>query len=448
MTEMKNLKRTIQKFNKSETHLVVSDYPFASEKGEKNHGIAWYTKQLIEPMARNFNEKFVVLAEKTGLNDELQLFQEGKILVLRIFDHKKPRLFPQILSWLHIFNQVSDISVHSEFCANGGVSNMAFLLPFLFLIRLTSRKITFFAHNVVTDLRFVSGHLDLGENWKIPVLNWLVRIYYKILSLLVSRFIVMDEVVKNRLETMVGEKEIIVSPFWIKSHQLSFSQTKAKKILGFKKNDFLMLCPFFISHYKGSDWIVKTVKKLKGKGLRLVLAGGPAYSLKEKPQYRKYYQSLCLSASQDKRIKITGYVPEKKVSLYFTAADLVVLPYRGLIGGSGTLTHALSYGKPFAISSLMAELLSSHDTKLLMAELGLTESDLSFAYNQEDFGRFLVNLKQTKLLKRLTAFSERLAKTRGYQKLLGDCYNKLYAPHQGEFKKNVALAAEPFYTQA
>lgn len=443
---MKNLTRTIQKFNQSETHLVVSDYPFASLKGEKNHGIAWYTKELIEPMAKNFNEKFVVLAEKTGFDDEPQLFQKGKILVLRIFDHKKPRLFPQILRSLLVFNQISDISVHSEFCANGGISNMALLLPFLFLIRLTNRKITFFAHNVVTDLRFVSGHLSLGSDWKIPVLNWLVRIYYLILSLLVTRFVVMDEVIKNRLKGLVGEKEIIVSPFWVKSHRLPFNQVKAKEILGFKKSDFLLLCFGFISHYKGSDWIVKTIKKLSGKNLRLVLAGGPAYSLKEKASYRKYYQNLCLSASQDKRIKITGFIPEKEVGLYFTAADLIVLPYRGLIGGSGTLTHALAYGKPFILSGLMAELLTSKDIKPIMTDLGLTESNLTFAYNQEGFGNLLLDLKQTKSIKKLTAFSKRLAKVRSYQKLLGDCYNKLYAP-QGEVKKNVALAIKPFYSQ-
>ena len=444
---MKNLNKIIKEFNQVETHLVVSDYPFASEKGEKNHGIAWYTKQLIEPMAKNFGEKFVVLAEKTNLGDEPELLQEGRILVLRIFDHKKPRLFPQILRWLLIFNHIGDVSVHSEFCANGGISNMALLLPFLFLIRLTGKKITFFTHDVVTDLRFVSGHLDLGEDWKVPVLNWLVRIYYKTLSLIVSRFVVMDEVVKNRLRTMVGEKEIVVSPFWVKSHRLAISPTKAKKILGFKKNDFLLLSFGFISHYKGSDWIAKTVKKLRGKNLKLVLAGGPAYSLKEKSSYRKYYQDLSQIINQDKRVTITGFIPEKKIGLYFTAADLVVLPYRGLIGGSGTLTHALSYGKPFILSNLMAELLKSQDIQKVLINLNLTEKNLTFSYNQEGFSQIIRQLENPASLEKLAIFSQELAKERSFKKLIEGCYNQLYAPKK-DFVSNSAASGEPSFIQA
>ena len=444
---MKNFKKIIEQFNKPETHLVVSDYPFASKKGEKNHGIAWYTKELIEPIAKNFNEKFVVLAEKTDFGDQPQLFTQNRVLVLRIFDHKKPRLFPQILRWLMIFNKINDVSVHSEFCANGGIRNMVLLLPFLFLIRLAGRKITFFAHNVVTDLSFVSDHLNLGTGWKIPVLNWLVKIYYKILSLLVSRFVVMDEVVKNRLRTMVGKKEIIVNPFWVKPHRVGVNQEKAKKILGFKKNDFLMLCFGFISHYKGSDWIVKTVKKLNRKNLKLLLAGGPAYSLKEKPLYREYYQKLCQLVKQDKRIQITGFVPEDKVVLYFTAADLVVLPYRGLIGGSGTLIHALSYRKPLILSNLMAELLKSHDIQKIFADLNLTEENLTFAYNLEDFSRILKELENPSSLRKLAVFSQKLAKEKSFQKLIEDCYNKLYAP-QKDFVSNLALSGKPSFIQA
>ena len=40
-----------------------------------------------------------------------------------------------------------------------------------------------------------------------------------------------------------------------------------------------------------------------------------------------------------------------------TSADLVVLPYRGFMGSSGSLSQALSYGKPFMVSSKMQEIL-------------------------------------------------------------------------------------------
>jgi hypothetical protein len=49
------MKINFEEFNNENTHLIISDYPETTGSGEKNHGIAWYTKQLVEPLADNYN---------------------------------------------------------------------------------------------------------------------------------------------------------------------------------------------------------------------------------------------------------------------------------------------------------------------------------------------------------------------------------------------------------
>jgi len=53
----------IQKFNHPDTVLVISGWPESSKHGQNNYGIAWYTKETVEPIANRYGQKFVILAE-------------------------------------------------------------------------------------------------------------------------------------------------------------------------------------------------------------------------------------------------------------------------------------------------------------------------------------------------------------------------------------------------
>ncbi len=292
----KSIKSLIKDFNDEDTILVISDYPEKSKKGEKNHGMAWYTKSIIEPMARNYKSKFIVLGEK-GTDNEPRLYVNDRILVLRVFDQKHPALFPIILRWLLIFDKVKYIQVHSEFCTNGGIKNFMLLLPFMILIKATRRHITYFSHNVVTDLGFIAKHLGLKDNpLKLFIYTFGLRTLYRMLGLIVDRFVVMDQVIFDRLSLFVKPSKMILNPFWIDRPSSPIKPRAARAELGIKKDEFVLLYFGFVSYYKGADWLINTVrtlrKKDKFKKIKLIVAGGEAFSLKDQAHYKRYYKRL------------------------------------------------------------------------------------------------------------------------------------------------------------
>ncbi|HUD43961.1 MAG TPA: glycosyltransferase [Patescibacteria group bacterium] len=479
---MKNL---IKQFNSPETFMIISDYPEINKKGEKNYGIAWYTKKLIEPLSKQFGNRFIVLAEKANDNRP-KLHEKNKILVLRVFDQKHPFLFPRILKWMFKFNKVTNIHVHSEFCTNGGMKNFILTIPFFLLIKLTGKHITYFSHNVVLELNSIAPHLGLKKNsLKLKTINLGLHYYYRILGLMVDKFVVMDEVMAKRLKLFVKEDKILLHPFWVEPAK-SMNKQKAREIInkkfltkfshvipaprpsealreggkaGIQKNkdwildqvqndnginpdDFVLLYFGFLTYYKGADWLIKTVKQLRKQKqfqkLHLILAGGEAYSLKDKAYYKKYYKSLLREIKDDPNIQITGFVAEKDIATYFSAADAVAFTYRGLIGGSGSLTLTLAHHKPFILSERMQELVLDKDIISACKINHIQPSDLIFSYTADSLAEKLIQLQNPVFRQKLTRVAISIAEARSKPKLLNNCYNQLYAtnsipaqPHKG-----------------
>jgi glycosyltransferase involved in cell wall biosynthesis len=370
------------------------------------------------------------LAEK-GNENKPETYENGKILVLRVFDKKHFSLFPQILKMLLIFNKIKKVDVHSEFCANGGVKNLILLLPFLFLIRAKGCKVTYFAHNVVSELNTLAPHLGFEKKSLLfKTLNFGLKYYYKTLSLLVNRFVVMDEVIYNRLAEMVSPKMISLNPFWIEPKNPRISQKIARQKLNLGKDEFTLLYFGFITYYKGADWIIKAVKKLRSenrfKKISLILAGGQAYSLKDNPYYQEFYKNLLQLVKNDKHIRISGFVAEKDLPTYFKAADLVIFPYRGIMGASGSLSHAISYQKPFILSDKMGLITNSADFKPLLTTNALNTKAITFSHNYKSFANLINRLQDKNELKKIQNISKGLAVSRNIANMMNICYKNLY----------------------
>lgn len=439
------MKKLIKQFNTSGTRLVISDWPEKTKKGEKNYGIAWYTKEILEPLAQEYGQRFVVLAER-AIDNSPKTYCNGKILVLRVFDQKHPTLFPRILTWLSIFNRIKRVDIHSEFCTNGGVKNFILLLPFMLLIKLAGKHITYFSHNVVTSLTSIAPHLGYNpKSIQINVLNIGLKLFYKFLGIIVDRFVVMDEVIQKRLCLFVDPKKVYLFPFWTDQKPGNFSRKKARALLGIKEKETLLLYFGFITYYKGADWLVRTVKSLKRQrkllNVKLILAGGEAYSLKEKAYYKKFYLDLVDSVAFNKNILITGFIPEQDIEKYFKASDVVVFPYRGLIGSSAVLSHAFNYKKPFILSRGMGEVLKNKGIKDSFKRSGLFTDDIIFDWSEKSFGKALRFATSRKTSKHFSAALNGIAESRKKSNLLEDCYTQLYANKESRFFGQPALSS-------
>lgn len=414
----------VKQFNQPDTHLVISHWP---TKTGNFDGIATYTKDTVEKLAAYSQDKFVVLAE----GQEFALEKVNKnILVVRAFDEKHLRLYPRILSWLNHFDLIKEVTIHSEFCASGGPSLRLLMVPFLGLIKLAGRKITFYAHNVVTDFVNFAPHFGKQKDDRM-IKFWAFgyKAYLAMTSLFVDKFVVLEEVIRKRLQPLVGKKEIVVHPHWIASVSQKISKKQARRALGLEPSKKVVVSFGFVTYYKGADFLADFAKWThQNKQLeqtQFVLAGGQAYSLQDKDYYREYYASIEKTAAYLPNLILTGFLKEEDVALWLSAADLVVFPYRNLMGGSGALQQALVHGKPVMLSKEMA------------GGMGIKDKQVIFTHQNQVLSQKINRFfSETNYHSEVKTFSKNLASKLAIEKLIADHYKDVYATAKGDFSYN------------
>jgi len=114
------------------------------------------------------------------------------------------------------------------------------------------------------------------------------------------------------------------------------------------KDDFVILSFGLIRKYKGTPYLIRAFEQLPPKILeksRLLIVGEIWEDRKE------LLDQIKASPFHDKITLIDEYVPDEKVNLYFSAADVVVLPY--LRASQSGIAHiAMSFGKPVVVSEV------------------------------------------------------------------------------------------------
>ena len=121
---------------------------------------------------------------------------------------------------------------------------------------------------------------------------------------------------------------------------------KAKKIL--KLDNRIVISVFgYIQAFKNYELVFDILNYLPHNYFLLCIGG---YRVEEDKKY--YDKILCLS-KKNKNSLVTGYIDEKKLSLYFAVSDFVLFPYE-CTTQSGALAQALSYQKICLTSDLPA----------------------------------------------------------------------------------------------
>jgi len=98
-------------------------------------------------------------------------------------------------------------------------------------------------------------------------------------------------------------------------------RTEAEKALGIEPGKKNLLFFGLIREYKGLDILLKAFGELDD-DYQLIVAGEPYGS------FAKYQEIIDSSPAKDRIHLFTNYIKDSEVKTYFSAADLVVLPYR------------------------------------------------------------------------------------------------------------------------
>ena len=130
-------------------------------------------------------------------------------------------------------------------------------------------------------------------------------------------------------------------------HDSDLSKNDAKTALGIPSTTKTLLFFGSIRPSKGLRTLILALPHLKQSinPVKLLIIGEPYES------YKTYHTLIEQNSLQNETYEKLDYIPNDEVSLYFTAADLVVLPYRE-ITHSGVLQIAYAFGRPVVATDL------------------------------------------------------------------------------------------------
>ena len=211
-----------------------------------------------------------------------------------------------------------------------------YLFPVFFTIALVSnlrgKKIVCTVHNVVGHESGFADRLCSSILYKIP-----------------DRLLVHTQA--NR-EQMIAQFKIPAQKIEVIAHGIygfyaneNVSQEQARKKLAIPKDAKAMLFFGNVRKYKGLECLLEAFLAMRKKipGLFLIVAGQPWGA-----QLERLAREKLGGISNSKAV--LSYIPSSEIKYYFSAADLVVLPYSDFAAQSGPGNIALAFEKPLLVS--------------------------------------------------------------------------------------------------
>lgn len=391
--------------------LVVSSYP---PKGEihykKTVGIASYTKNtLLGIKSQSPSLEILVFGEK--LDDGAPEYEDENIKVKRIWKRKSFSTFPILLSNI-LKSNYKNILFEFEVSMFGNIIQTAPFPFFILLLRLLGKRVTIVLHQSITNLSEFEGHTDI-RGTKAKILGLGINLFYYLLILFSNKIIVFEKSLTNNLPF---KNKIFTIPHGVQKFDTSLSKNEAKIRIGISQEKEVLLVFGYLAWYKGTDLIINIFNQIKNKkefkDFILIIAGGPNPNHKDKKFYADYVSNI--TNSQNEQVRVTGFVEEKDIAVYYQASDAVLLPYRAFMSASGPLSIAYSFGKPAFISKQLLPILETEDIKLTMNKLELNDTDLVFDLNQHSFEGIAEILKDKDKINKIERLSEEIANNRQF----------------------------------
>lgn len=307
-------------------------------------GISYYTIRLANAMAEEKNVSVICFRQllptflfpgksHVGKDISSMNFSSG-IPVFDGMDYNNP------LTWVRAHNfmkeQKPDVIILQWWTSS--IAHMQILLK-IFAGLLHKPKIIIEFHEVV----------DPFEESILPI-----RLYSKMTGKLLRKnldaYITHSEsdkqLVAERYAIAPGKIHVIPHGLYDQYGEL-LNKNESKKDLSIK-DEFVILSFGLIRKYKGTSYLIQAFEQFPSEILeksRLLIVGEIWEDRKE------LLDQVNASPVHEKITLIDEYVPDDRVNLYFSAADVVVLPY--LRASQSGIAHiAMSFGKPVVVSEV------------------------------------------------------------------------------------------------
>lgn len=149
----------------------------------------------------------------------------------------------------------------------------------------------------------------------------------------------------RKMESFKGKPATVIPHgHYLPVYPVRVGKDESRRLLGLPPDSRVVLFFGTLRPYKGVEELVAVAKKLSSEGLLFLIAG--------KPISEEYKKRLLHMIGGSSHIRFHfEYIPDEKVPLYYSVADLVVLPYREILN-SGTVFLALTFGVPVMVPRL------------------------------------------------------------------------------------------------
>ncbi len=311
---------------------IVAPFPVSAAANSLRSGVAAYTAQLAEALSTKGVAVRVIAPHAAG---EPARSRVGDVTV--------ERAFPMGLSALPRAagaarrSGAAVVHFQHELFLFGGASAPG-LLPALCSARGFGLGPVVTMHQVVepkaVDREFVRVH-------RVRVPPRLARIGLDAMQRSVRSLAAATIVHENSFASVVPGAR--VTPHGVvRRRQMPSSEAKAA--LDLPGDRLIVLCFGFLAPYKGLEAALEAAR-LAADQVVLVVAGGEHPRLAGRDPYAAELRSRYRSVG-----RFTGFVPDADVARWFSAADLVLVPYPRPFATSGPFADALSYRTPVVCS--------------------------------------------------------------------------------------------------
>lgn len=167
-------------------------------------------------------------------------------------------------------------------------------------------------------------------------------------------FVTMSEAVLSDLRTFTTDKPAGYNPHpMYESFGPQLDKVVAREKLGLDKGGKYLLFFGFIRKYKGLDVLLQAFadKRIQAAGIKLIIAG----EYYDKPD--EYQAIIAEHNLENALVQANDFIPDSEVSMYFSAADMVVQTYKTATQ-SGVTQIAYYYHNPMLVTDVggLAEL--------------------------------------------------------------------------------------------
>jgi len=179
---------------------------------------------------------------------------------------------------------------------------------------------------------------NLYPHEKRPLDRWLTGLFLPY----PHSFLAISKLVEQQLRELVNDRPVLYSPHPIyDNYGPHLDQNKAREQLNLPQTGKLLLFFGFIRRYKGLDILLEALsdQRFVDKDFKLVVAG------EWYEDSRSYYDLVDRLNLHDRVIWKDHFIREDEVATYFSAADVVVQPYRSATQ-SGISALSYAYRKP------------------------------------------------------------------------------------------------------